>query len=81
METPPTFIKIALLDNGIEAQLLDSILNDQGIPHMLRTYHDTAYDGLFQAHMGWGEVRAPAAFKKTILQILDGIRTKGPTGY
>ena len=78
MTTPSTFVKIALLDNAIEAQLIDSVLNDQSIPHMLRSYYDTAYDGLFQIQKGWGEVQAPAAFKETILEILESIRTEGP---
>lgn len=76
--TVPTFIKIAILDNAIEAQLIGSILNDQNIPHMLRSYHDTAYDGLFQVQKGWGEVRAPSDFKKTIHEILESIRTQDP---
>ena len=75
--SPPPFVKITLLDNAIEAQLIDSILNDQNIPHMLRSYHDTAYDGLFQVQKGWGEVLAPAAFRETILEILESIRTGG----
>jgi len=78
MTTPPPFVKIVLLDNAIEAQLIDSVLNDQRIPHMLRSYYDTAYDGLFQMQKGWGEVQAPAAFKETILEILESIRTEGP---
>ncbi|MEW6673982.1 MAG: hypothetical protein AB1427_20000 [Thermodesulfobacteriota bacterium] len=77
-KSPPPFVKIALLDNAIEAQLIDSVLNDQRIPHMLRSYHDTAYDGLFQVQKGWGEVQAPAAFKAMILEILESIRSEGP---
>jgi len=76
--TPSTFVKIALLDNAIEAQLVDSVLKDQDIPHMLRSYYDTAYDGLFQVQKGWGEVQAPAAFKETILEILESIRSEDP---
>ena len=45
------FINIAILENIIEAQLIDSILNEQNIPHMIRSFHDTAYDGLFQFQM------------------------------
>ncbi|MBW2644080.1 MAG: hypothetical protein JRC89_12125, partial [Deltaproteobacteria bacterium] len=48
------FIDIAVLDNIIEAQLIKSILNEQNIPHLIRSFHDTAYDGLFQVQMGWG---------------------------
>ena len=53
------FINIAILENIIEAQLIDSILNEQNIPHMIRSFYDTAYDGLFQFQMGWGELCAP----------------------
>jgi len=36
------FIDIAILDNIIEAQLVESILNEQNIPHFIRSFHDTA---------------------------------------
>ena len=44
----PQFIKIVILENAIEAQLIGSILDQHNIPHRLRSYHDTPYDGLFQ---------------------------------
>ena len=40
------YIKVTVLENEIEAQLLDSILTERDIPHIMRSYHDTAYDGL-----------------------------------
>ncbi|WP_373498091.1 hypothetical protein [Desulfococcus sp.] len=68
------FVKVALIENPIEAQVLSGALAQEGIPHELKSYHDTAYDGLFQAHKGWGEIRAPEAFRKKILEFLDDIR-------
>ena len=72
---PNEFISIAVLDNDIEAQLLGSILSEQDIPHLMQSYHDTAFDGLFQVQKGWGSVYAPASYKADILEILDGIRS------
>jgi hypothetical protein len=69
-------IKIAVLENQFEAQLLSSILTERDIPHQLRSYHDTAYNGLFQATKGWGAVYASELCKKEITEILDEIRTK-----
>lgn len=69
------FVIIAVLDNIIEAQLLESILKDQDIPHHIRSFHDTAYDGLFQVQLGWGELRAPFAYKVEIMEILEDIRS------
>jgi hypothetical protein len=69
------FIKVAILENTIEAQLIDSILDEHNIPHRLRSYHDTAYDGLFQMQKGWGELHAPLSFKDDILEILNAVRS------
>jgi len=68
------FVSIATLDNIIEAQLIDSILNEHDIPHRIRSFHDTAYDGLFQFQMGWGALWAPVSFKEEILEILNDVR-------
>ena len=68
------YVKVIVLDNEIEAQLLDSILSERDIPHLMVSYHDTAYDGLFQTQKGWGHVGAPAPFKQEILEILDEVR-------
>ena len=70
------FINIAILENVIEAQLIASILNEHNIPHRIRSFHDTAYDGLFQFQMGWGSLFAPLSSKKEILEILNDVRSK-----
>ena len=36
------FKKIVVLENGIEAQLIGSVLDQRGIPYRIRSYHDTA---------------------------------------
>ena len=70
------FINVAILENIIEAQLIDSILNEQNIPHLIRSFYDTAYDGLFQFQMGWGELCAPISHKQEIIDILNDVRSK-----
>ena len=71
-----SFVNIAILDNIIEAQLVDSILEEHDIPHRIRSFHDTAYDGLFQFQMGWGALWAPVSYKAEILEILNDVRSK-----
>jgi len=68
------YSKMAVLDNEVEARLIESILKERDIPHMLRSYHDTAYDGLFQTQKGWGEIRAPESYEEEILAIIDEVR-------
>ena len=70
------FVRIAILDNIIEAQLVESILKEQNIPSRIRSFHDTAYDGLFQFQKGWGELCAPVAFKQEIIGILQDVRSQ-----
>jgi len=78
-DTPPDreYVRVAILESIIEAQLVESVLSERQIPHRIRSYHDTAYDGLFQAQKGWGEIRAPFPFKKQVLEVLEHIRTAG----
>lgn len=69
-----TYIKVDILESEIEAQLLDSILNERGIPHLIQSYQDTAYNGLFQAQKGWGHVSCPSYWSEEIVTILSEIR-------
>ena len=61
--------KIIVFDNEVEARLLSDILTEHGIPHLLRSYHDAVYDGLFQVQSGWGHLEAPGEWKEEILKL------------
>ena len=65
---------IIVLDGIIEARLLEAILKQKGIEHDILSYHDTAYDGVFQMQKGWGVVRARESDKEDILIIMADIR-------
>ena len=71
-----SFIRIAVVENAVEAQVLGSFLDQYDIPHRLRSFHDTAYDGLFQFQNGWGEVLAPPEFRQQILESLRDLRAR-----
>ena len=60
-----------MFKNEIEAMLLDEILTEKQIPHMIRSYHDSAYDGLWQTQSGWGHVEAPEEYSDEILKIYN----------
>ncbi len=74
------FVKVEVLENDIEAQLLASILEERDIPHRLRSYHDTAYDGLYQTQKGWGIVSAPPSRVEEIREILSDLREEARSG-
>jgi hypothetical protein len=64
-------VKILTLSNAVEAKLLEGLLNEREIPHLIRSYHDSAYDGLWQTQSGWGHVEAPEEFKDEIIRIYE----------
>lgn len=66
-------IKILSFNNEIEAHLLSEILTQREIPHMVRSYHDSAYDGLWQTQTCWGHLDAPEEFREEILKIYNEI--------
>ncbi len=66
--------KIVVFENEFEAKLVETILKERGIPHLIRSYHDSAYDGIFQAQKGWGHVEAPERYADEIKAIQQEIR-------
>jgi len=67
------FEKIVVLENEVQAEVVDDILTSQAIPHRVRSYHDSALDGVFQGTYGWGHIEAPVEFKERILEIVRTI--------
>ena len=73
-EETERFEKIAALDNEVQAELLDVVLSDLKIPHIMQSYHDSALDGIFQAGKGWGVILAHNSRKEEVLAALADIR-------
>ena len=67
---------IITLNTLVEANLLESVLKEQGIPHYIRTYHDSAYDGIWQDQIGWGVVEAPEDYRDVIIGIYNDLSEK-----
>ncbi len=70
-------VKILVLNNEIEANLIDGLLNEKNIPHLIRSFHDSAMDGLWQMQSGWGHLMAPEEFRDEILKIYEGMSDNG----
>jgi len=68
------YVRVTVLENEIEARLVESILQERDIPHRMVSYHDTAYDGLFQTQKGWGDIRVPEPFFEVVRQIIADLR-------
>lgn len=55
-------IPIYTLANRFEADLLMDALHRDGVPAILRSFEETAYDGLFVPQRGWGQILVPEEY-------------------
>jgi hypothetical protein len=67
-------IKITTLKDEIESQFVDRLLTENNIPHIMRSYHDLAFDGIFQTAI-WGHVEAPEDYREQVMTIVNDIRS------
>jgi ketol-acid reductoisomerase len=56
-------VKILVVENKFEADLVYQALQEEGIPVMLKRFSDTAYDGLYIPQKGWAAVMIPEESK------------------
>jgi hypothetical protein len=71
MTGPSTqFTSIHTLSNRFEGDLLLDALKKEGIPAFLRSFEETAYDGLFVCQRGWGWIMVPEELSPQSLQII-----------
>jgi hypothetical protein len=63
------------LENQVEASLLDAMLMQDGVPHLVRSYQDRAYGRLWQFQNGWGYVETPAQYAGGVRALLTLIRS------
>lgn len=49
-------VRLCVVENQFEAQLIRGELDDDRIPNSIETYHETALDGLFTLSRGWGAI-------------------------
>ena len=68
--------KVAVLNSEAQARILESKLKEENIPHILRSYQEAAFDGVFQLHKGWGHVEAPDEYRAEVIRILDDLTEK-----
>ena len=65
--------RILSISNEFEATRIREILDKNKIPHLIRSFSDSAYDGLFQQQYGWGVLEADEANESKILELVKGL--------
>ena len=65
-------------ENEAEAIALQKLLEEHGIKAVIRSFHDTAYDGIFQHQYGWGVIRVDEADFTRGRRIIEEWRAAAP---
>ncbi len=68
------WIKAGIVDTRFEADRLSQALEEAGIPFLIKSFHDTAYDGLFILQKGWGAVLVPEEFREQTVQFIFDVK-------
>jgi hypothetical protein len=59
MEATGQWVKVGTVENRFEGDRISQTLQEAGIPFLIKSFLDTAYDGLYIPQKGWGVVMVP----------------------
>ena len=75
---PEEMVALAELENEMEAQFLSALLEEAGVAHRIRVYHDRATGGMLSINRPWGAVEARLQRRNTVLSMLKAVREGSP---
>jgi len=68
------WVKAGVVENRFEGDRVSQALNEAGIPFLMKSFLDTAYDGLYIPQKGWGAVMVPENFKEEAGKIIFEVK-------
>jgi hypothetical protein len=68
------WIKAGIVENRFEGDRISRSLQDAEIPFMVKSFLDTAYDGLYVPQKGWGMVLVPEGFVEEAEKIITEVK-------
>ena len=64
------FVSVRVVENAFEADRIRATLEQEGVPVFIRTFEDTAYNGIYVSQKGWGYVEVPESEKERAERIV-----------
>ena len=65
--------------NDAEADALQSVLQEHNIYSEVVSFHDTAYDGLYQSQYGWGVIKVNEEDTSVAQKIINAWKMAAPS--
>jgi hypothetical protein len=59
MDAMDQWVKVGTVENRFEGDRISQALQEAEIPFLIKSFLDTAYDGLYIPQKGWGVVMVP----------------------
>jgi hypothetical protein len=73
---------ILVLANLVEADLMEKVLTEEGIPFYIRPWHDINFDGIFAEQKGYGWLMGRRADEELVRRVYtDRISAAGITDF
>jgi hypothetical protein len=72
------FVPVKVAESAFEADRFKAALDQEGLTVMVRTFVDTAYDGIYVAQKGWGYVEVPQSEQERALRIVKELEQAFP---
>ncbi len=68
------WIKAGVVENRFEGDRISQSLKEAEVPFMIKSFLDTAYNGLYVPQKGWGMVLVPEDFAEDAEKIISELR-------
>ena len=70
-EQKDRYVKVHTVENRFEADQIGEALKREGVPYWIKSYMDSAYDGIYVARKGWGGLWVPEGCEDEARKIID----------
>jgi hypothetical protein len=74
METLDPWVKVGTIENRFEGDRISQALREGGIPFLIKSFLDTAYNGLYLPQKGWGVVMVPEKHQEEAERLISEIK-------
>jgi hypothetical protein len=74
MEATDQWAKVGTVENRFEGDRISQALQEAGIPFLIKSFLDTAYDGLYIPQKGWGVVMVPEKNREEAKRLISEVK-------
>jgi hypothetical protein len=68
------WVKAGIVENRFEGDRVSQALREADIPFLMKSFLDTAYDGLYLPQKGWGAVMVPERFREEAGKMISEVK-------